>query len=200
MSAYSDKIQKLIKELARFPGIGPRSAERMVFHLLKTDASWTKTVADLLIDVKESVFFCEVCNNLSEQTVCHVCSDDARDHSTLCIVEEPKDVIAIEKSGGYNGIYHVLLGALSPLNGIGPKELKIAELERRMQSEHISEVIIATNVNTDGETTALYLQRLLRPFSPKLSRIACGVPRGASLEYIDQETLACALQGRKEYV
>jgi recombination protein RecR len=200
MPAYSDKIQKLIKELSRFPGVGPRSAERMVFYLLKTDAAWTKTVAEALIDVKESVFFCEVCNNLSEETICHVCRDDARDHATLCIVEEPKDVIAIEKSGGYNGVYHVLLGALSPLNGIGPKELKIAELARRMQSEHISEVIIATNVNTDGETTALYLQKLLRPFDLRISRIACGVPRGASLEYIDQETLACALQGRKEYV
>jgi recombination protein RecR len=200
MPAYSDKIQKLIKELSRFPGVGPRSAERMVFYLLKTDAAWTRAVAEALIDVKESVFFCEVCNNLSEETICHVCRDDARDHATLCIVEEPKDVIAIEKSGGYNGVYHVLLGALSPLNGIGPKELKIAELARRMQSEHISEVIIATNVNTDGETTALYLQKLLRPFDLRISRIACGVPRGASLEYIDQETLACALQGRKEYV
>jgi recombination protein RecR len=198
MTAYSDKVQKLIKELAKFPGIGPRSAERMVFHLLKTDESWTKSIADLLIDVKKSVFFCDVCNNLSEAETCHICRSDTRDHSTLCIVEEPKDVIALEKSGGYNGIYHVLLGALSPLNGVGPNELKIAELERRLQNEHISEVIIATNVNTDGETTSLYLQKLLKPYTVRITRIACGVPRGSSLEYVDQETLACALAGRKE--
>jgi len=200
MPAYSDKVQKLIKELSKFPGIGPRSAERMVFFLLKTDEMWAKNVAQLLIDVKESVFFCDVCNNLSEAGVCHICRSDNRDHATLCIVEEPKDVIALEKSGGYNGIYHVLLGVLSPLSGIGPSELKIAELERRMQSEHISEVIIATNVNTDGETTALYLQKILKPYNVRISRIACGVPRGSSLEYIDQETLACALEGRKEFV
>ena len=198
MAAYSDLIQKLIKELSRFPGVGPRSAERMVFALLKGDKSWADTLSRLIVEVKESVYFCGICNNLSESEICHICRDDTRDSSIVCVVEEPKDVIALEKSGEYHGLYHVLLGALSPLNGIGPNELKITALEDRIKEGTVNEIIIATNVNTDGETTALYLQKILKPYGLRLSRIACGVPRGSSLEYIDQETLAHALAGRTE--
>jgi len=198
MAAYSDLIQKLIKELSKFPGIGARSAERMVFSLLKSDEQWSQTLADLLVQVKQSVFFCDICNNLAEESICHICRDESRDQAQLCVVEEPKDVIALEKSRGYHGLYHVLLGALSPLNGIGPKDIRINELVARVSEGTITEVVIATNVNTDGETTSLYLQKVLKPFGVRLTRIACGVPRGSSLEYIDQETLACALSGRKE--
>jgi recombination protein RecR len=197
MAAYSELIQKLIKELSRFPGVGARSAERMVFSLLRSDRQWSKTLADLIVAVKESVFFCDVCNNLAEEAICHICRDETRDTSILCVVEEPKDVIAVEKSKGYHGLYHVLLGALSPLNGVSPKDIKIDDLIARVSEGGFKEIVIATNVNTDGETTSLYLQKLLTPFGLRLTRIACGVPRGSSLEYIDQETLACALTDRK---
>ena len=198
MSAYSEIIQRTVKELSRFPGIGPRSAERMIFHLLKSDEGRVRLLSDLLIQLKQKVFFCDVCNNLSEEKMCHICRDDARDHSIVCVVEEPKDVISIEKSKAHKGVYHVLLGALSPLSGIGPKELKFKELEERLKKEDIREVVVATNFNTDGEMTALYLQKTLAPYGVRLTRIARGIPTGSNLEYVDQDTIACAIDGRVE--
>lgn len=198
--SYTDLVQRLIKELSRFPGIGPRSAERIVFHMLKSEDVWVKQLADLMVSTKESVYFCSVCNNLSEKTICHICSDDNRDETILCVVEEPKDVIFIEKSGGFKGRYHVLLGALSPLSGVGPKELKIKELFERLRKEPVKEVILATNFNTDGETTALYLAKHIKPLGIRITRIARGVPTGSNLEYVDHDTLAYALEGRKEMI
>ena len=198
MSVYSEHVQKLIKELSRLPGIVPRSAERIVFHVLKSDEGWVKALSDLLVKVKRQVFFCKICNNISEEHVCHICRDETRDHKTICVVEEPKDVIFMEKSKSYRGVYHVLLGALSPLNAIGPKELKIKELEARLKKNEAKEIIIATNFNTDGETTALYLAKILKPHGVKITRIARGIPLGSDLEYVDQDTLAVAVEGRQE--
>ena len=196
MAAYTELVQKLIKELSRFPGIGPRSAERMVFHILRSDKLWVNQLSETILRVKEEIFFCQKCNNLSEEEVCHICSDQKRDKSIICVVEEPKDIIFLEKSKSFTGLYHVLLGALSPLNGVGPKELKIKELMDRVAQSEVKEIIVATNCTTDGEATALYLQKILSPFEKKISRIACGVPRGSNLEYVDQDTLACAVAGR----
>ncbi|MBU1863057.1 MAG: recombination mediator RecR [Candidatus Omnitrophica bacterium] len=200
MSAYSELVQKLVKELSRLPGIGPRSAERIMFYLLKSNGQQVKQLSDLLVQVKEKVFFCEKCYNLSEGKVCHICRDETRDHCLICVVEEPKDVISLEKSGGYKGVYHVLLGALSPLSGVGPKELKIKELEEKIKRQNVTEVIIATNFNTDGETTALYIEKVLKPYGVKLSRIARGIPTGSNLEYVDRDTLAYAIAGRQEII
>ena len=198
MSAYSELVQKLVKELSRLPGIGPRSAERIVFYLLKSDKVYVKLLSDLLLKVKEEVFFCQVCHNLSEDKLCHICRNETRDHRTICVVEEPKDVISLEKSGGFKGVYHVLLGVLSPLSGIGPKELKIRELEERVKEGGVQEIVLATNFNTDGEATALYLLKVLKPYGVKLTRIARGIPLGSNLEYVDHDTLACAIEGRQE--
>ena len=198
MSAYSELVQKLVKELSFLPGIGPRSAERIVFYLLKSNERYVSRLSELLLQVKERVFFCETCNNLSENTICRICQDETRNHKAICVVEEPKDVIFLEKSGSYKGIYHVLLGALSPLSGVGPKELKIKELVERVKQNSIEEVIIATNFNTDGEATALYLAKILKTYKVKITRIARGIPVGSNLEYVDQDTLACAISGRQE--
>ncbi|RLI97070.1 MAG: recombination protein RecR [Candidatus Aenigmatarchaeota archaeon] len=198
MSAYSELVQRLVKELSRLPGIGPRSAERIVFHVLKLDEGRVKLLSDLLLKVKKEVFFCQICNNLSEDKICHICRDEAREQNIICVVEEPKDVISLEKSGSFKGVYHVLLGALSPLSGVGPKELKIKELEERIKKGSIEEVIIATNFNTEGEATALYLAKILKPYSIKITRIARGIPIGSNLEYVDRDTLACAVGGRQE--
>ena len=198
MSAYSELVQRLVKELSRLPGIGPRSAERIVFHVLKLEEGRVKLLSDLLLKVKKEVFFCQICNNLSEDKICHICRDEAREQRIICVVEEPKDVISLEKSGSFKGVYHVLLGALSPLSGVGPKELKIKELEERIKKGSIEEVIIATNFNTEGEATALYLAKILKPYSIKITRIARGIPIGSNLEYVDRDTLACAVGGRQE--
>lgn len=200
MSAYSELVQNLVTELKKFPGVGPRSAERILFYLLKAEKQDIKHLSDLLLEVKEKVFFCKVCNNLSEDSVCHICKDEDRDKSTICVVEEPKDVIFLEKCGTYKGVYHVLLGALSPLSGIGPKELKVPDLEARLaDGGTVKEVIIATNFNNDGEATALYLKKKLAKHKVKVTRIARGVPTGSNLEYVDEDTLSCAMLGRREY-
>jgi recombination protein RecR len=191
-------LLRLLEALEKLPGVGPRSAERMAFHLLRTPKEDARQLAQAILDVKEQLRFCEVCFNLSEGERCRVCQDPSRDATTLCVVEEPKDVLAIEKTGTYRGLYHVLLGAIAPLDGIGPELLKIDELLRRLSEETVQEVIIATNADKDGEATAAYLFKLIHPKSLKLTRIASGLPVGSHVEYADQATLARALEGRRE--
>ena len=196
MTAYSDLMHRLVKELARLPGIGPKSAERIAFYLLKENEEYAKGLADLILKVKSQSFFCTHCHHLSESEICYICRDPVREARILCVVEDPKDVISFEKTGSYRGRYHVLLGALSPLDGIGPSELKIEDLLRRIREEKIEEVILATNSNMEGETTALYLLRVLKPLGIRVTRIARGLPVGSNIEYADQATLAQALEGR----
>ena len=195
---YARPLMQLLAALERLPGVGPRSAERMAFYLLRTSKEEVRELAQVIADVRERLRFCEVCFNLSEGDRCPVCQDPARDASILCVVEEPKDVMAIERTGTYRGLYHVLLGAIAPLEGIGPELLKIEELMRRLGEGAIQEVIIATDADKDGETTAAYLSKCLRPMHLKLTRIASGIPVGSHLEYADQATLARALEGRRE--
>ena len=197
-TSYARPLLRLLEALEKLPGIGPRSAERMAFYLLRTSREEASTLAQAIADVKDRLRFCEVCFNLSEAPRCVVCLDPSRDASVLCIVEEPKDVLAIEKTGAYRGLYHVLLGAIAPLEGIGPELLKIDELLRRLADGALEELIIATDADKDGESTAAYLTKLIRPRGLKVTRIASGIPVGSHLEYADQATLARALEGRRE--
>ena len=185
-----------MKAFTRLPGIGPKSAERIVLHLLKQDRIQVEELARLISEAKTNTFFCERCNNLSEKKICHICDDSGRDHKIICVVEEPKDVASIERTGGFNGIYHVLLGALYPLEGIGPRELRLDRLIKRVGKEGIKEIILATNPNAEGDATALYLIEVLKPLHIKITRIARGVPIGSNSEYVDQATLQRALEGR----
>ena len=194
---YSERLQKLMKSFTKLPGIGPKSAERIVLHLLKQDRAQAEELARLISEAKANTFFCERCNNLSEKKRCHICEDPGRDRTVLCIVEEPKDVASVERTGSYEGLYHVLLGALSPLEGIGPRELRLERLVKRIGAGSIKEVILATNPNAEGDATAFYLVEVLKPFPRvKVTRIARGVPVGTHIEYIDQATLQRALEGR----
>ena len=196
LKGYADWMSQLVEALARFPGIGRRSAERMVFYLLRAPKPEALKLSSLITSVKENVFFCERCHNFADSRICHICSDPGRDKGLICVVEDPKDVIAIEKTGSYAGIYHVLLGALSPLEGVGPDEIQIAGLFRRVKEEKVREIILATNPNTEGEATALYISRMLKPLGIKTTRIARGIPVGSHIEYTDQATLSRALEGR----
>jgi recombination protein RecR len=196
MKAYSELMTKLVESLSRLPGIGKRSAERIVFYLLKTKKEEVLVLGTLIQQLRESVIFCGVCHNFSDQKICHICSDAGRDQGLICVVEDPKDVAAIEKTGGYSGVYHVLLGALSPLDGIGPDQICIADLLERVKQKKIREIILATNPNTEGDTTALYLAKVLAPSKVKTTRLARGIPVGSHIEYTDQATLARALSGR----
>ncbi len=195
---YTKSMEDLINELVKMPGIGPRTAERLAFYVLKIPKEQARLLSDAIVSLKDNVTFCKTCFNLSEDETCRVCSDFTRDTSLICVVEEPKDIIAIEKTHGYKGLYHVLLGALSPLDGIGPDDLKIKELISRIRSASVKEIIIATSSNTEGEATALYLTKLIKPLGVKLTRIAYGIPVGSNLDYTDQATLAKALEGRTE--
>lgn len=196
MKGYADWMAQLVDALVKLPGIGRRSAERIVFHLLKTNRQEVIRLAALMTSVKDNVFFCEICHNFSNAKVCHICGDPGRDKGLICVVEDPKDVIAIEKTGSYAGVYHVLLGALSALDGIGPDEIQMSDLLQRVKEGKVREVILATNPNTEGETTALYLSKLLKETKVKVSRIARGIPVGSHIEYADQATLSRALEGR----
>lgn len=198
MSAYTKSIEKLIKELSKLPGIGPRSAERIALFILKYPYKEAKALSSAIEDVKEKTSYCQVCYNLSEGDLCRICADANRDRSIICVVEKPTDVAAIEKTHDYKGLYHVLGGKLSPLDGIGPDKLKINELVRRVDSEKIKEVIIATSSDTEGETTCLYIVRVLKPKKVKLTRLAQGLPVGGDIEYVDEITLGKAIEGRKE--
>jgi len=197
MSAYSEVMTKLVAALSKLPGIGKRSAERMVFYLLKTRQEEALELGTLIRQLRENVVFCSTCHNFSDQKICHICSDPGRDQGIICVVEDPKDVAAIEKTGDFQGVYHVLLGALSPLDGIGPDQICIQDLLERVKTKKIREVILATNPNTEGDTTALYLAKVLTPLKSKVTRIARGIPVGSHIEYTDQATLARALSGRQ---
>ncbi len=192
-----DPLTRLIEELQRLPGIGPKGAQRLAFHILRTPREQAERLVDALRDVKERVTYCSVCNNITDVDPCAFCTGDGRDASIICVVEEPQNVSAIEKSRDFKGTYHVLMGALSPLQGIGPDDLKIKGLLARVNNG-VSEIILATNPNVDGEATAIYLARLLKPLGVKVTRIAMGVPVGSDLEYADEVTMHKALEGRRE--
>ena len=197
MGMYTQPVQTLIDELGRLPGIGPKSAQRIAFHLLKVPADDVTRLASALVDAKARVRFCDRCWNIAEAALCPICADDRRDGSLLCVVESPADVVAIEQSGGYRGRYFVLMGHLSPLDGIGPEQLGVRELEVRLDAGGIQEVILATNPTVEGEATAHFLSELARSRGLRATRIAHGVPIGGELEYIDGGTLAHALAGRQ---
>jgi recombination protein RecR len=196
-SNYTPPVQILIDELGRLPGIGPKSAQRIAFHLLKVPADDAARLAHAITDAKARVRFCERCFNVSEGSLCPICSDDGRDSSIICVVEESRDIVAVEKTGEFRGRYHVLLGAMSPLEGVGPEQLKIRELVARIEPEGVEEIILCTNPNTEGEVTAMYLARLLKPIGLRVTRIASGLPVGGDLEYADELTLGRALEGRR---
>ena len=198
MISYAKPLLRLLEALERLPGIGPRSAERIAFYLLRIPKEQTRQLSQAILDVKETLRFCEICFNLTESAKCEVCQDPARDASVLCVVEEPKDILAIEKTGAFRGLYHVLLGAIAPLEGIGPELLKIDELFHRLSDSAVQEVVLATDADKDGETTAAYLAKLLRLRNVKVTRLASGIPVGSHLEYADQATLTRALEGRRE--
>ncbi len=199
MGGYSlGTIEKLIEQLMKLPGIGRRSAQRIVFHILDATKEEVVGLSEAISDVKATVRFCSVCNNFTETEVCSICRDEKRDKKLVCVVESPKDVENIERSSTYHGTYHVLLGAISPLEGRGPHDLKIDNLIDRVKKGNVSEVVIATDSDTEGEATAIYLTRLLRPLGVKVMRIGIGLPVGSNLEYADPATLARAIEGRRE--
>ena len=195
---YPDSLSRLLEELQRLPGIGPKGAQRLAFHLLKIPREQAERLAAAIADVKARVTYCSVCSNITDSDPCHFCSNQDRDRHLICVVEEPQNVAAIERTRDFKGLYHVLMGAISPLQGIGPDELKIRELLKRLADGSVSEVILATNPNVEGEATALYLARLLKPLGVKVTRIAMGVPVGSDLEYADEVTMHKALEGRRE--
>jgi recombination protein RecR len=195
---YTQPVQTLIDELGRLPGIGPKSAQRIAFHLLKVPAEDVHRLASALTDAKARVRFCSRCFNVAEGEFCPICLDDRRATDVLCVVEESRDIVALEKTGEFHGRYHVLLGAINPLEGIGPEHLKIRELLTRLDPEGVTEVIICTNPNTEGEVTAMYLARILKPLGLRVTRIASGLPVGGDLEYADELTLGRALEGRRD--
>jgi recombination protein RecR len=194
---YEGAIQDLIDELGRLPGIGPKSAQRIAFHIIQSERVDISRLADVLRTVKEKVKFCTECGNISEEELCRICRDPRRDPALICVVEESKDVIAIEKTREFRGKYHVLGGAISPIDGIGPENLRIRELMVRLAATEIQEIIIATDPNLEGEATATYLSRLLKPLGIKVSRLASGLPVGGDLEYADEVTLGRAFEGRR---
>jgi recombination protein RecR len=196
--SYEGPVQDLIEELGRLPGVGPKSAQRLAFHLLTVEAADARRLADAIVRVKERVRFCARCFNVSEHQECRICRDARRDPTVLCVVEEPRDVAAIEKTAEFRGRYHVLGGAISPIDGVGPDQLHVKELLRRLGEEDVAELILATNPNIEGEATASYLTRLVKSMGVRVSRIASGLPVGGDLEYADEVTLGRAFAGRRE--
>jgi recombination protein RecR len=197
VDVYEGVVQDLIDELGRLPGVGPKSAQRIAFHLLAADPADVDRLVTVLTEVKQKVRFCTVCGNVSADEQCRICRDPRRDPTVLCVVEEAKDVVAIEKTREFRGRYHVLGGAISPIDGIGPDDLRITELVNRLASGEVTEVILATDPNLEGEATATYLARWLRPLGVKISRLASGLPVGGDLEYADEVTLGRAFEGRR---
>jgi recombination protein RecR len=195
---FDGAIADLIAELGRLPGVGPKSAQRIAFHILQADEQDIRQLSDAMIAVKEKVRFCVDCGNVSEADLCVVCSDTRRDRSMICVVEEPKDVVAVERTREYRGIYHVLGGAISPIDGVGPDDLRVRELMTRLADGTVNEVVIATDPNLEGEATATYLARLLGPLGMTVSRLASGLPVGGDLEYADEVTLGRAFAGRRQ--
>ncbi len=198
MDLYSGHINKLIEELASLPGIGGKSAQRLAFYLIGLPKDRVKRLSDSIINARENVHYCKECFTLTDGEICPICANEKRDHRTIMVVENARDLAAYEKTGKYEGVYHVLHGAISPMLGIGPGDIKLTELVQRLQTEDIDEVIIATNSSLEGETTAMYISKLIKPTGIKVTRIASGVPVGGDLEYIDEVTLLRALEGRTE--
>ena len=195
---YEGIVQDLIDELGRLPGVGPKSAQRIAFHILGEDPEDVKRLAEVLLEVKEKVQFCETCGNVAQNPQCRICLDPKRDPSVLCVVEEPKDVVAIEKTREFRGSYHILGGSINPIDGVGPDDLRIRELMLRLADGSVTEVILATDPNLEGEATATYLSRLLVPLGLTVSRLASGLPVGGDLEYADEITLGRAFAGRRQ--
>ena len=198
MDYYSHEIAKLIEELSALPGIGAKSAQRLAFHILSLPEEEALKFADAIVDAKKNIHCCTICQNLTDQETCSICASPKRDQSTICVVAQPRDVLSFERSREYNGVYHVLHGVLSPMNHIGPDDIRIQELIKRVADGGITEVIMATNPDTEGEATALYIARLLKPFGVKVTRLAYGIPVGGHLEFADDATLMRALEGRRE--
>lgn len=194
---YEGIVQDLIDELGRLPGVGPKSAQRIAFYLLNAEPADVRRLAQVLLEVKDKVRFCAICGNVAEDEQCRICRDPRRDEAVLCVVEEPKDVIAIEKTREFRGRYHVLGGAISPIEGIGPEDLRVRELMTRLQDGAVTEVVLATDPNLEGEATATYLARLLKPLGIRVTRLASGLPVGGDLEYADEVTLGRAFEGRR---
>jgi recombination protein RecR len=197
MAYYAQPLDRLIEELSRLPGIGPKTAQRLAFYMLKMPQDRVGSLADAILQAKKSISYCSVCGNFTDVDPCSICQTPYRDRNIIMVVEEPKDIVAIEKTRDYKGLYHVLHGAISPLEGIGPDDIKIRELLARITPE-VKEVILATNPNVEGEATAMYLAKLLKPLDVKVTRIAHGIPMGGDLEYADEVTLTKALEGRRE--
>lgn len=195
---YPPPVARLIEELTKLPGIGPKTAQRLAFHVLAMPTEDVAMLARALVEAKEKTVYCSICQNISDRDPCSLCRGDDRDASTICVVQEPRDVVAMERTREYHGLYHVLHGAISPLEGIGPDDIKVRELLARAGSGQVKEVILATNPNIEGEATAMYLARLLKPMGIKVTRIARGLPIGGDLEYADEVTLTKALEGRRE--
>ncbi|MFB6365609.1 recombination mediator RecR [Paenibacillus elgii] len=195
---YPEPLAKLIDSFSRLPGIGPKTAGRLAFHVLRMKEDDVIDFAKALVNVKRTLHYCSVCCNITDTDPCRICQDKSRDASVICVVQEPKDLVAMERTKEFNGYYHVLHGAISPMEGIGPDEIRIADLLKRLSNEQVQELILATNPNIEGEATAMYLSRLVRPFGLKVTRIAHGLPVGGDLEYADEVTLTKALEGRRE--
>ena len=198
MAYYPEPVARLIEALQRLPGIGPKTAQRLTFFLLKRPTDEVASLADSLTQLKALIVHCQVCFNVTQEDPCRICRDPRRDARLLCVVEEPNALLALERTGEFRGRYHVLLGALSPLDGIGPEDLKVRELLSRLEREPVEEIILATNPSVEGEATAIYLGKLLKPFATRITRIARGLPVGGDLEYADEVTLSKALEGRRE--
>ena len=198
MRTFPAALERLSEQFARLPGIGSKTAQRLAFQVLSMPQEQAQECADAILDAKRSIHTCPVCQNLTDEEMCPICADETRDHSTICVVAEPRDVIAMERSREYTGVYHVLHGVISPLNHVGPDDIRIRELLARLQDGSVQEVIMATNPDTEGEATAMYLSRLLRPMGLRVTRLAYGIPVGSQLEYADEVTLVRALEGRRE--
>jgi recombination protein RecR len=197
MTPTPEPISRMIEEFAKLPGIGPKSAARLTFYLLRSDNA-AENLADAITDMRQRIIFCSTCFNITEQNPCAICGNPNREHNRICVVEEPLDVLAIERTGGYKGVYHVLGGAISPLEGIMVEDLKISELLTRLRGGRVEEVILATNPNLEGDATAMYLQRQIHPLGVRITRLARGLPMGGDLEYADEVTLTRAFEGRRE--
>ena len=198
MKYYAKPLNKLIAELSKLPGIGGKTAQRLAFHIMSLDDAEAKALADAITEAKASMHYCSVCGNLTDSDICSVCSDASRDHSVICVVESPRDVSAMERVREYKGVYHVLNGAISPMDGVGPEDINLRSLIVRLQENDVKEVILATNPNIEGEATAMYIARLIKPAGIKVTRIAHGLPVGGDLEYADEVTLSKAMEGRRE--
>ena len=195
---YTKSFQKLIDVFRKMPGVGNKSAVRMAYYVLSMTYEEAKDMTKIILDAKEKICYCKICQNTTEQEICEICSSSKRDKSIICVVEQPKDVIALEKTGEFSGTYHVLHGCISPMDGIGPEDIKIKELLERAADEGVKEIIMAISPNVEGDATSMYISRLLKPFGIKITRIAYGIPVGGDLEYADQVTLAKAIEGRRE--